>query len=154
MERRLPFLDFAKRRFISALHGSGVGTLYQAVDAAYASARRDLSTPELTRLLESAVQEHQPPLVHGRRIKLRYAHQGGKNPPIIVIHGNQTDAVPATYKRYLVNRFRKSLSLEGTPVRLEFRSGKNPYEGRKNKLTQRQVRKRQRLKKYVNRKKG
>jgi len=154
LERRLPFLDFAKRRFISALHGSGVDTLYKAVDAAYASARRDLATPELTRLLESAVQEHQPPLVHGRRIKLRYAHQGGKNPPIIVIHGNQTDAVPATYKRYLVNRFRQSLSLEGTPVRLEFRSGKNPYEGRKNKLTQRQVRKRQRLKKYVNRKKG
>ncbi|MES9937473.1 MAG: ribosome biogenesis GTPase Der, partial [Sedimenticola sp.] len=111
------------------------------------------ATPELTRILEWAVQEHQPPLVHGRRIKLRYAHQGGQNPPIIVIHGNQTQSVPAPYKRYLVNRFREAMKLDGTPIRLEFRSGENPYEGRKNKLTKRQVQKRQRLKKFVKRKK-
>ncbi len=153
LARKLPFLDFATHRFISALHGSGVGTLYQAVDRAYANALRDLSTPELTRILERAVEAHQPPHVHGRRIKLRYAHQGGKNPPIIVIHGNQTDAVPPPYKRYLVNRFRQVLDLHGTPVRLEFKSGTNPYQGRKNKLTERQMRKRQRLKKYVKRKK-
>jgi GTP-binding protein len=112
-----------------------------------------MATPELTRILEMAVQEHQPPLVRGRRIKLRYAHQGGQNPPIIVIHGNQTDAVPDPYKRYLVNRFRKVLHLDGTPIRLEFRSGENPYKGRSNKLTERQIRKRQRLKKFVKRKK-
>ncbi|MET0012020.1 MAG: ribosome biogenesis GTPase Der [Sedimenticola sp.] len=153
LERKLPFLDFATKRFISALHGSGVGNLYEAVDAAYENAMRKMATPELTRILEWAVQEHQPPLVHGRRIKLRYAHQGGQNPPIIVIHGNQTQSVPAPYKRYLVNRFREAMKLDGTPIRLEFRSGENPYEGRKNKLTKRQVQKRQRLKKFVKRKK-
>jgi GTP-binding protein len=153
LDRRLPFLDFAEKRFISALHGSGVGDLYSAVDKAYTNAMRKMATPELTRILEMAVQEHQPPLVRGRRIKLRYAHQGGQNPPIIVIHGNQTDAVPDTYKRYLANRFRKVLNLDGTPIRLEFRSGENPYQGRRNKLTDRQVRKRQRLKKFVKRRK-
>ncbi|MES9886996.1 MAG: ribosome biogenesis GTPase Der, partial [Candidatus Sedimenticola sp. 6PFRAG1] len=153
LERKLPFLDFATQKFISALHGSGVGTLYESIDSAYANAVRKLSTPELTRILEWAVQEHQPPMAHGRRIKMRYAHQGGQNPPIIVIHGNQTDAVPAPYKRYLVNRFRQALKLDGTPIRIEFRSGENPYEGRKNKLTKRQVQKRQRLKKFVKRKK-
>jgi len=111
-----------------------------------------LPTPLLTRLLEQAVQAHQPPLVRGRRIKLRYAHQGGRNPPIIVIHGNQTDALPAAYRRYLVNRFRGALDLAGTPLRLELRSGENPYEGRRNPLTARQVRKRQRLKDFVRRK--
>lgn len=99
MQRRLPFLDFADWRFVSALHGSGVGHLLAAVDAAYQAATCDLRTPELTRILEDAVAEHQPPLVQGRRIKLRYAHQGGRNPPIIVIHGNQTAAVPASYQR-------------------------------------------------------
>ncbi len=152
IERKLPFLSFAQLHFISALHGSGVGDLYAMVDKAYANAMRDLPTPELTRLLESLVEEHQPPLVHGRRIKLRYAHQGGKNPPIIVIHGNQTEHVPEPYKRFLVSRFRKALNLKGTPIRLEFRSGKNPFEGKKNKLTSRQIQKRQRLKKFVGRK--
>ncbi len=153
IERKLPFLDFAARHFVSALHGSGVGLLLEAVEAAYANAIRKLSTPELTRILEAAVQEHQPPLVHGRRIKLRYAHQGGQNPPIIVIHGNQTEAVPNAYRRYLINYFRRALDLMGTPVRLEFKAGANPYAGRKNVLTQRQIKKRQRLKKFVARKK-
>jgi len=130
IERKLPFLDFANKRFISALHGSGVGKLYLDIDAAYRNATRKLSTPELTRILEWTVQEHQPPMVHGRRIKLRYAHQGGQNPPIIVIHGNQTEAVPTAYKRYLVNRFREVLKLSGTPIRLEFKSGQNPFKGR------------------------
>jgi GTP-binding protein len=152
IDRKLPFLNFARLHFISALHGSGVGDLYAMVDKAYANAMRDLATPELTRLLELLVQEHAPPLVHGRRVKLRYAHQGGKNPPLIVIHGNQTEHVPDSYRRYLIGRFRKALNLSGTPIRLEFRSGDNPYEGRKNKLTQRQIRKRQRLKKFVSRK--
>ncbi len=153
MQRRLPFLDFAEWRFISALHGSGVGHLLEAVDAAYAAATCDLKTPELTRILEDAVSEHQPPLVHGRRIKLRYAHQGGKNPPIVVIHGNQTAEVPATYQRYLMNRFRSVFKLRGTPLRIEFKSGDNPYAGRKNKLTDRQQKKRGRMMKFVRRKK-
>ena len=151
-QRRLGFLDFAAVHRISALHGSGVGLLLQAADSAYANAVRDLSTPMLTRLLEDAVQVHQPPLVRGRRIKLRYAHQGGRNPPIIVIHGNQTEDLPAAYRRYLVNRFRAALGLAGTPLRLELRSSDNPFEGRRNPLTPRQVRKRERLKRFVRRK--
>ena len=130
IERKLPFLEFANKRFVSALHGSGVGKLYLDIDTAYDNATRKLSTPELTRILEWTVQEHQPPMVHGRRIKLRYAHQGGQNPPIIVIHGNQTEALPTAYKRYLVNRFRDILKLSGTPIRLEFKSGENPFKGR------------------------
>ena len=147
--RKLPFLDFATHKFISALHGSGVGTLYEAIDRAYANATRKLSTPELTRLLEAFVAEHQPPSVHGRRIKLRYAHQGGQNPPIIVIHGNQTEEVPASYRRFLVGRFRQVLKLEGTPIRIEFKSGENPYKDRRNRLTERQVKKRKRLTNYI-----
>ena len=153
LQRRLAFLDFADWRFVSALHGSGVGLLLDAVDNAYNAAMSDLKTPQLTRILEDAVGEHQPPMVHGRRIKLRYAHQGGKNPPIIVIHGNQTAQVPAAYQRYLMNRFRALLSLRGTPLRIEFKSGENPYAGRRNKLTDRQRRKRGRMMKHVRKKK-
>jgi len=149
LERRLPFLDFAGRYFISALHGSGVGDLFDAVQTAYRAAVRKISTPELTRLLEQAVHDHQPPLVRGRRIKLRYAHQGGQNPPIIVIHGNQTARLPQTYKRYLNNYFRKVLRLVGTPIRLEFKTGDNPYEGRRNKLTPGQERRRKRMIRHV-----
>jgi GTP-binding protein len=139
--------------FISALHGTGVGELFKPIQAAYHSASKHFATPQLTRILEQLVTEHQPPLVHGRRIKLRYAHQGGRNPPLIIIHGNQTKDVPASYQRFLSNGFRKALRLEGTPVRIEFKTGANPYEGRKNTLTKRQIDKRQRLKKHV-RKKG
>ena len=150
--RRLQFVDFAKIHFISALHGTGVGDLFKPIQRAYESATRHFSTPELTRILERAVEDHQPPLVRGRRIKLRYAHQGGRNPPVIVVHGNQTKDVPEAYRRYLANTFRKVLRLEGTPVRVDFKTGANPYEGRKNKLTKRQIDKRQRLKKYVKKK--
>ena len=153
MQRRLPFLDFADWRFVSALHGTGVGHLLAAVDAAYAAATVDLKTAELTEILEVAVAEHQPPMVNGRRIKLRYAHQGGRNPPIIVIHGNQTAKVPAAYQRYLVNRYRKVFDLRGTPLRVEFKTAENPYAGRRNKLTERQQKKRGRLMKHVRRRK-
>ncbi|MGB5426239.1 MAG: ribosome biogenesis GTPase Der [Gammaproteobacteria bacterium] len=149
LDRRLPFLGFAATRFISALHGSGVGDLFPYIQKAYTSAMCELPTPRLTDILEQAVQEHQPPLVRGRRIKLRYAHQGGRNPPVIVIHGNQTDRVPATYKRYLVNAFREALKLTGTPIRIEFKTGDNPYKGRKNKLTGRQQKRKQRLMRHV-----
>lgn len=135
IDLKLPFLDFAELHFISALHGSGVGELMVSVNRAHAAANRELSTPELTRVLETAVVQHQPPLVRGRRIRLRYAHQGGRNPPVIVIHGNQTEAVPDTYRRYLEGTFRKVFDLYGTPVRIEFRTGKNPYAERRKKLT-------------------
>jgi len=149
LERRLPFLGFAERITISALHGTAVGDLLPAVERAYKAATADLSTTELTRELESAVTAHPPPLVRGRRIRLRYAHQGGRNPPVIVIHGNQTKHVPEAYRRYLINRFRKVFRLKGTPVRLSFRTGDNPYKGRRNKLTPRQEQKRKRLMKHV-----
>jgi len=124
---RLPYLDYADIHFISALHGTSVGNLFKSVKKAYRSATRNLATPELTRVLEQAIEQHQPPMVRGRRIKLRYAHQGGRNPPVIVIHGNQCDKVPEAYRRYLTNTFRKILKLKGTPIRLEFKTGKNPY---------------------------
>ncbi|MCB1875895.1 MAG: ribosome biogenesis GTPase Der [Chromatiales bacterium] len=152
VHRRLPFLDFARMHYISALHGSGVGELYDSVVEAFKSATRDMATPKLTAILEAAVHAHQPPLVKGRRIKLRYAHQGGKNPPRIIIHGNQTDALPAAYKRYLTNTFQKELSLKGTPLFVEFRTGDNPYQGKRNTLTQRQIAKRKRLVKFTTRK--
>ncbi len=149
LSRRLQFVDFAKLYFISALHGTGVGDLFEPIQRAYESASRQFSTPDLTRILEHAVEDHPPPLVRGRRIKLRYAHQGGRNPPVIVIHGNQTKDVPEAYKRYLSNIYRKALRLEGTPVRIEFRTGANPFQGRRNKLTKHQVEKRQRLKRHI-----
>ncbi len=152
LARRLPFLDYARVLFISARHGTGVGDVPAEVQQAYVSAMRELPTPELTRILEQAVQAHQPPLVHGRRIRLRYAHQGGRNPPLIVIHGNQTESVPRAYQRYLANTFRAALDLSGTPVRVEFRTGANPYKGRRNKLTPRQVKRKQRLRRHVQRK--
>jgi len=149
LERKLPFLDFAERMTISALHGTAVGDLLPAVERAYRAATRDLSTTELTKELENALIAHAPPLVRGRRIRLRYAHQGGRNPPVIVIHGNQTDRLPDAYRRYLINRFRKAFRLKGTPVRLAFKTSDNPFKGKRNKLTPRQERKRQRLMKNV-----
>jgi len=149
LERRLPFLDFAERITISALHGTAVGDLLPAVERAYNAAMRDMSTTELTNELEAALIAHPTPLVRGRRIKLRYAHQGGRNPPVIVIHGNQVERLPESYRRYLINRFRKAFKLKGTPVRLAFKKGKNPFEGRRNTLTPRQERKRKRLMKKV-----
>ncbi|KGM06536.1 GTP-binding protein EngA [Methylophaga thiooxydans] len=127
IERRLPFMNFAKTHFISALHGSGVGLLLKTVRQAYQSAMTKVPTSRLTRVLEDAVSDHQPPLVRGRRIKFRYAHLGGKNPPRIIIHGNQTDATPNSYKRYLENYFRDVLKLQGTPVMIEFKTSDNPF---------------------------
>lgn len=152
LERRLRFAQFARTCFISALHGSGVGLLFQDIDKAYAAATQQFSTPQLTRLLQDIVADHPPPLVHGRRIKLRYAHAGGHNPPIIVIHGNQLHAVPDSYERYLVNTFTKHLSLVGTPLRIEFKSNDNPFKNKKNVLTPRQIKKRKRLVKHFKKK--
>jgi len=127
IKRRLRFAEFADVHFISALHGTGVGNLYDSIENAYRAATDALSASRLTKVLEGAVEEHQPPMVHGRRIKLRFAHAGGRNPPIIIIHGNQTDSVPAQYTRYLEKIFRRELSLHGTPVRVEYRTSENPY---------------------------
>lgn len=120
-ERQLHFVSFAKRFFISALHGTNVGHLFDAVKEAYESATRDLQTSLLTRILEAAVKAHQPPMRQGRRIKLRYAHAGGKLPPLIVIHGTRVSLLPLSYRRYLTNHFRKSLKLIGTPIRFSFK---------------------------------
>ena len=127
IKRRLRFAEFADVHFISALHGTGVGNLYDSIENAYRAATDALSASRLTKVLEGAVEEHQPPMVHGRRIKLRFAHAGGRNPPIIIIHGNQTDSVPAQYTRYLEKIFRRELGLHGTPVRVEYRTSENPY---------------------------
>lgn len=151
LDLKLTFLDFAERHFISALHGTGVGTLFAAVLRAHASAHREVSTAELNRLLEGLVEAHQPPMSRGRRIKLRYAHLGGHRPFTVVVHGNQAERLPSAYKRYLANGFRRALNLVGTPVVLEFRTGANPYAGRRNTLTPRQQRTRSRMMRHVKR---
>lgn len=152
LDRRLQFIDFAKTHFISALHGTGVGHLYESVDKAYQSSMKKLQTHHLTEILQGAVYSHAPPMIHGRRVKLRYAHAGGSNPPIIVIHGNQTDKVPTSYKRYLEKVFRRELDLIGTPIRIEFKAGDNPYIEKRNKLTKRQVDRKKQILKHVKKK--
>jgi len=127
MERKLNFLFFAKFHFISALKGAGIGPLMKSIDAAYAAAMAKLSTPRLTRALVEAVEHQQPRRKGSIRPKLRYAHQGGQNPPIVVIHGNALDAIDDNYKRYLEKHFRETFSLVGTPLRIELRSSKNPF---------------------------
>ncbi|GGF03675.1 MULTISPECIES: ribosome biogenesis GTPase Der [Pseudoalteromonas] len=141
LDRRLGFIDFARLHFISALHGTGVGHLFESVDEAYESATKRISTAMLRRIMDMAQADHQPPLVRGRRVKLKYAHAGGYNPPRIVIHGNQVHDLPDSYKRYLMNYYRKALNIMGTPIKIEFREGDNPYAGRSNKVTLSQKRK-------------
>lgn len=145
LDIKLSFLEFAEKHSISALHGSGVGKLFDVVHSLYDSAMINLATPLLTRILKEATDAHQPPLINNRRIKLKYAHQGGRNPPVVIVHGVQTDALPISYKRYLTNYYRNKLRLSGTPIRLEFKSPINPYQGQKNKLSERQLDKRKRL---------
>lgn len=145
LDRRLGFIDFARLHFISALHGSGVGNLFESVIEAYQSATKRVSTALLTQIMEMAQEEHQPPLVRGRRVKMKYAHAGGYNPPVVVIHGNQVNDLSGAYKRFLMNYFRKSLQVMGTPIKIEFREGANPFEGKKNQLTLAQQRKRKRM---------
>ncbi|HDY0507774.1 TPA: ribosome biogenesis GTPase Der, partial [Escherichia coli] len=135
--------------FISALHGSGVGNLFESVREAYDSSTRRVGTSMLTRIMTMAVEDHQPPLVRGRRVKLKYAHAGGYNPPIVVIHGNQVKDLPDSYKRYLMNYFRKSLDVMGSPIRIQFKEGENPYANKRNTLTPTQMRKRKRLMKHI-----
>jgi GTP-binding protein len=149
LDRRLRFVEYADTHFISALHGSGVGLLFDSIDAAFDAAMREMGTNRLTRILEDAVAQHPPPLVNGRRIKLRYAHAGGRNPPRVIVHGNQTERVPDSYRRYLEKVFSRELELTGTPLRVELRGGENPYAGRRNKLSQRQIARKRRMMAHV-----
>lgn len=153
LKRKLHFIDFADIHFISALHGSGVGHLFDSINRAWQAAHQRISTTWLNQLLQEAITANAPPMIHGRRIKLRYVHQGDSNPPVFVIHGNQLKALPEAYQRYLINFFRDKLNLMGTPIRLELRQGENPFQGRKNTLTPRQQRKRKRLLHHAKRKK-
>jgi len=145
LDYRLGFIDFARVHFISALHGSGVGNLFESVTEAYDCSTKRVNTSMLTRIMNMAAEDHQPPLVRGRRVKLKYAHAGGYNPPIVVIHGNQVRDLPDSYKRYLMNYFRRSLNVMGTPIRIQFKEGDNPFAGKRNLLTPTQQRKRKRL---------
>jgi GTP-binding protein len=148
LDRKLGFVDYACIHYISALHGSGVGKMFDSINKIGKSISLSPATPRLNTILQECVQQHAPPLIHGRRIKLRYAHLGGHNPMRIIIHGNQTEHVPDAYHRYLANYFRKALKLTGTPVMIEFKKGENPFKGRKNILTPRQKAKRKRLIKH------
>ncbi len=145
LSRKLDFVPWARQVFISAKHGTGVGELIKAVDNAYASANKKLTSSDLTRALEAAYAGYQPPLVRGHAPKLRYAHPGGSNPPTVVIHGSRTQHIADGYRRYLENFFRKRYKLEGTPVRIEFSEKANPYAGKRNELTEGQQRRRQRM---------
>lgn len=127
LELKLDFVPYAPVHFVSARHGTGVGELVAATIRAYDAAMTEIPTPRLTKTLERAIERHQPPLVKGRRIKLRYAHQGGRNPPRIIVHGNQTVHVPEAYTRYLANVFRREFDLFASPVAIEFRTDANPY---------------------------
>ncbi|KMW72875.1 GTP-binding protein Der [Photorhabdus luminescens subsp. luminescens] len=145
LDYRLGFVDFARVHFISALHGSGVGNLFDSILEAYDCATRRVNTSLLTRIMHMAEEDHQPPMIRGRRVKMKYAHAGGYNPPIVVIHGNQVTDLPDSYKRYLMNYFRRSLKVMGTPIRIQFKEGANPYADKRNTLTPNQMRKRKRL---------
>ena len=125
--RKLYFLSWARTHFVSALVGFGVGAVLRSVDSAYAAAHRKLSTPRLTRVINDAVERQNPPRRGMTRPKLRFAHQGGRNPPIIVVHGNSLADIPETYRRYLEGAIRAKFDLEGTPMRIEFRTGANPF---------------------------
>lgn len=141
LEFRLSFAEYATQHLISALHGTGVGDLFQTVNQVYQASMKRVSTSDLNRVLEQAILEHQPPMISGRRVKLRYAHLGGLNPPRVIIHGNQVDRLPASYTKYLMNVFRKAFKWVGTPISIDYKVTVNPFEGRKNKLTERRGRK-------------
>jgi GTP-binding protein len=146
LERKLQFLEFADFQTISARMGAGIEALLKCVDGAFAASMAKLSTPKLTRALQVAVEQQQPPLSGRFRPKMRYAHQGGSNPPIVVIHGSGLDGVKRPYKRYLENTFRKIFKLKGTPLRIELKSSVNPFEGRRKPLTEKQDSQRRRRK--------
>ena len=152
MDRRLRFASFITTCFISAKAGTGLSALYHSIKKSYAGSMQRWGAQELTHILEVAVKEHQPPLIRGIRVKLRYCHMGGNNPLKLIIHGNKTSDVPKAYCRYLENKYRSALGLSGTPIHIEFRTSANPFADNKNKLSDRQIKKRQRLMRYVKKK--
>ncbi|OAL80053.1 ribosome biogenesis GTPase Der [Acinetobacter sp. ANC 4779] len=137
VDRRFDFIPWAKVHLISALHGTGVGELYPSIHRAFDSSHLRVSPAKLTQILNDATEAHQPPMISGKRIKMRYAHMGGQNPPTIIVHGNKVDKTPADYRRYLENVFRRVYKLEGTPVRIDFKTSENPFEGRKTQMDER-----------------
>lgn len=149
LHRKLEFVDHLDTLFISAKHGTGVGHLYDAIDIANRSATLELTTPQLNTVLQRLVERHPPPMVQGRRIKLRYIHQKHQRPPTLLIHGNQTDHLTDAYKRYLAKQFHQAFKIRGVPVVLEFKTGENPYAHKRNKLTPRQEYKRKRLMRFI-----
>lgn len=149
--RKLGFVDWAERVRISALHGSGLRELFRAIHRAHASATRTFSTSEVTRAVEAAYAANPPPVVRGHVAKLRFAHPGGESPPTFIVHGSRLKTLSGSYQRYLENFFRKRFKLVGTPIRFVFREGNNPYEGKKNELTERQIAKKRRLMRHVKR---
>lgn len=151
LSRKLAFVDWAEAVRISARHGSGLRELFNAIHRAHRSATTELGTSEVTRALEIAYESNPPPVVRGHVAKLRFAHPGGVNPPTFVVHGSRLRTLSDSYKRYLENFFRKRFKLVGTPVRFVFKEGANPYEGKKNVLTERQVAKKRRLIRHVKR---
>jgi GTP-binding protein len=148
LDRRLDFIPWAPVRFISALHGSGVGHLLDEVAEVYDAGAFEVATSLLNRVFEGLIAAHPPPAARGRPIKLRYAHKAGDHPPRIAVHGNQVEALPASYVRYLENGFREAFDLVGNPVQLELKSGVTPYAGRRNVLTPRQERRRKRVRRH------
>lgn len=152
LDIKLSFISYASVHFISALHGSGVGKLFKHIDNAYYEAQQTFSTSKLNKLLEQIVKHYQPPLVRGRRIRLKYINQVDTSPPTFLIHGNQAEDTPRGYILYLSNSFRKELGLISTPIKLDFKGNSNPFENNKNMLNQRQINKKHRLMKFVKKK--
>jgi GTP-binding protein len=149
VSRKLGFVPWAETVRISAKHGSGLRELFRAIHQAHASATHEFSTSEVNKALEIAYETNPPPAIRGHVSKLRYVHPGGSNPPTFIVHGTRLKELPESYKRYLENFFRKRFKLIGTPVQFIFREGANPYEGKKNVLSERQIAKKKRLIKHV-----
>ncbi|HMB57463.1 MAG TPA: ribosome biogenesis GTPase Der [Arenimonas sp.] len=149
ISRKLSFCTWAENMTISAKHGTGMRELFRAIHRAHTSATREFSTSEVTKALEVAYASFQPPAVRGHLPKMRYAHPGGSNPPTFIVHGTRLKSLAESYKRYLENFFRKRFKLVGTPIQFIFREGENPFEGKKNPLTEKQVKKRRRLLRHV-----
>ena len=151
LERKLSFCEWAERVTISAKHGTGLRELFKAIHRAHASATREFSTAETTKALQVAIESFPPPVVRGHVAKMKFAHPGGANPPTFIVHGNRLKSLGESYRRYLENFFRKRFKLVGTPIKFVFKEGDNPYEGKKNVLTERQVKAKRRLMKHVKR---
>ncbi len=149
LDRKLSFAEWAERVTISAKNGTGLKELFKAIHRAHASATHEFSTAETTKALEIAVQSFPPPVVRGHAAKMKFAHPGGANPPTFIVHGNRLKSLTDSYRRYLENFFRKRFKLVGTPIRFIFKEGDNPYEGKKNVLTERQIARKRRLIRHV-----